>query len=353
MEAFAAAHPEELERAQYAQWECDRQLAHARSAARDAGMRVGLYQDVAVGVSPDGAEAWAHPDLLVPGVTIGAPPDLYNPRGQDWGLAPLNPRALQAQGYAPFIQAIRASMKHAGAVRLDHVLGLKRLWWIPAGQGPENGAYVQYPLADLVGIVALESHRHRCLVVGEDLGTVPAGFREEMQRRGILSYRLLMFERTQQGAFVPPVEYPALAAVAVSTHDLATWKGFWSGRDLAVRTTLGLFPSKESEESAVKEREAARHALRTALRAEGLSPSTLLEAVHAFLARTPSRLMLVQLEDLLGQEDQMNLPGTVDQHPNWRRKLSAPLEEFWGTAPVQAVGAVVSRGRRTGAGPGG
>jgi 4-alpha-glucanotransferase len=363
-EAFAREHALRVEFSQYLQFEADRQLGAAARGMRDGGMSAGLYRDVAVGVDPNGADAWSDQALLVAGASIGAPPDIYNPKGQDWGLAPFSPLALKERAYAPFIAAVRANMRHAGAVRIDHVIGLQRLWWVPRSGGAADGAYVRYPLDDLIGIIALESERRRCLVVGEDLGTVPEGFREEMQARGILSYRLLMFERENgDGAFLPPDAYPDLAAAAVSTHDLATLRGLWRGRDIDWRRELGLYPSEEHAAKDVAFRDATRRALVESLAAAGGldeeaallllgeawgkqdGTRRLAEAAHRFLARTPSRLMLVQLEDLVRELDQMNLPGTVDEHPNWRRKLRLSIDSIFDDEFVRRILRVVDETR--------
>jgi len=364
--AFAADHRDRVELAQYLQWEADRQLGAAAAAAQGAGMSIGLYRDIAVGASPDGAEAWGDQDLLVPGVSIGAPPDAYNSRGQDWGLAPLSPLSLRARAFAPFIATLRANMRHAGAVRIDHILGLRRLWWVPWGSLPTEGAYIAYPLNELAGIVALESRRNRCLVVGEDLGTVPEGFRDDMQRRAILSYRVLMFEREHgDGGFIKPAAYPELAAAAVSTHDLATLQGFWQARDLDWRDKIGVYASAEDAERDRRHRLASREKLAEALCGEGgLSPEAaallnemapdgpmaLAVAAHRFLASARSRLLLVQLEDLLGEIEQVNLPGTVDEHPNWRRKLRLTLEEILADPAIRRLAQAIEDGRRAASG---
>jgi len=355
--AFAAEHAARVEFSQYLQWEADRQLAAAAQALRAAGMSVGLYRDLAVGVDPNGAEAWADQNLLAPGASVGAPPDIYNTKGQDWGLTPFNPLALAARAYDPFVATVRANMRHAGALRIDHVIGMKRLWWVPRNQGPHAGAYVAYPLDDLLGIIALESRRNRCLVVGEDLGTVPEGFREELKRRGILSYRLLLFEREEgDGQFIRPEEYPPLAAAAVSTHDLATLRGLWQGRDLEWRRELGLYPSTEHAEKDMAYRDDLRRHLRKALREDAEAagaadvvdddPAALAAAAHRFLTRSASRLLLVQVEDLLGQLEQMNLPGTVDEHPNWRRKLDVPIDRIFSQPLARRLVALLAAVRR-------
>ena len=363
---WAAAHADDVGFALYLQWEVDRQLGAAAQAMREAGMDTGLYRDVAVGVDPGGAEAWSDQQLLVVGASVGAPPDLYNPKGQDWGLTPFNPIALKERAYAPFIAAVRANMRHAGAVRIDHVIGLKRLYWVPAGMSADAGGYVAYPYEALMGIVALESQRHQCLVVGEDLGTVPEGFREDAEARGMLSYRVLMFEREQgDGPFLAPAEYPELAAAAVSTHDLPTLAGLWTGRDLEWRRELEMYPDPHDADAEVAFRQSTRTALVEALtQRAGLSadaadalcnapaeaPSdhtALIEAAYRYLAAAPSRLLLVQIEDLAAETEQMNLPGTVDQHPNWRRKLRCATEAIFEDADVLRTLAAIEEARQS------
>jgi (1->4)-alpha-D-glucan 1-alpha-D-glucosylmutase len=248
-------------------------------------------------------------------------------------------RLLRA-GFVPFIATLRAAMRHVGALRIDHVMGLMRLFWIPAGATPAEGAYVSYPLQEMLGILALESHRNRCLVVGEDLGTVPDEVRAALADLRALSYRLLYFSRSDGGEFMPPQDYSAQALVAVTTHDLPTLAGFWEGRDLALRSELGLFPSEEVKGRQIAERARDRVRLVLALEREGLLPAgatpdpasapgmtaELARAVHMYLARTPAALLMVQLEDLLGEVDQINLPGTTSEYGNWRRKIALPLE---------------------------
>jgi 4-alpha-glucanotransferase len=293
-------------------------------------MRLGLYRDLAVGVDPGGSAAWSSTGALATGATVGAPPDLFNPLGQDWGLAPFSPAALEASGFAPWIADIRANMRHAGALRVDHVLGLQRLYWVPAGAGPADGAYVRYPFATMAAILALESHRHRCLLVGEDLGTVPPGFRPAMERAGIMGCRVLYFEQGKDGLPTPVGDYQRLAAASVGTHDLAPLRGWMDGTDLGWRERLGLFPTPADAAEARAGRAGDRDRLLAALRAAGLlgaeeddreDPEVVAIAVHRWLARTPSALLLVQLEDLALQAEAVNLPGTLDEHPNWRRRL--------------------------------
>ena len=361
--AFAAAHRDRAEFFQYLQWEADRQLARAAATGRDKGLSLGLYRDLAVGVDPDGAEAWADQELIAPGASIGAPPDAFNRTGQNWGLAPFNPLILRRQGYAPFIAALRANMRHAGILRIDHVMSLDRLYWVPSGMAASAGAYVSYPFGDLMRLVALESHRQGCAVVGEDLGTVPVGFRDTMRSAGVLSYRVLAFERRSDGSFVSPAEYPALAAASAATHDLATLMGFWLGTDLAWRRRLGLYPDMNTADADDRARTRDRRLLLDALVGEGLlAPRRLGEflsesgepvysselgaAILSYLARSRARLVLVQLEDVAGENEQANLPGTTDAHPNWRRRLSLGLEEILAGADLRRAAALTVEGRR-------
>jgi 4-alpha-glucanotransferase len=277
-------------------------------------------------------------------------------------LAPINPVALRRQAYAPFVDALRANMRHAGVLRIDHVMALKHLYWVPRGATPAAGAYVAYPFDDLRHILALESRRHGCAVIGEDLGTVPAGFRETMQEAQVLSYRVLLFERDAAGGFAAPGTYPPLAAASFSTHDIATLQGFWLGRDLEWRRSLHLYPDEAAPAADTEERRQDRRRLLDALIAAGLldraeadrllpepdapvwRPS-LATAVHRFLGRTASRLVLLQMEDALGEVEQANLPGTVDEHPNWRRKLGLALEALAGDAMFRDQTAAVAAGR--------
>jgi 4-alpha-glucanotransferase len=357
---FAAGHRERIELHQYLQWEAERQLA----AAAAAPLELGLYRDFAVGVDANGAEAWSDPALTVAGASVGAPPDFYNLQGQNWGLAPINPMALRRAAYAPFIAALRANMRNAGILRIDHVMSLMHLYWIPNGVAASEGTYVAYPFADLRRIVALESWRQRCAVIGEDLGTVPPGFREVMAEAGILSYRLLLFERDEKGAFLSPERYPALASAAFSTHDIATLRGFWLARDLEWRRDLALYPSADAAAADIEERRRDRRLLLAVLVAAGVlaeeaakhllpdedAPhfaSELAVAVHRFLGRTSAVLALMQIEDALGELEQANLPGTVDQHPNWRRKLSRTIEVMAGDSDIAALARAFGAARKT------
>jgi (1->4)-alpha-D-glucan 1-alpha-D-glucosylmutase len=338
---FAEANRERVEFFEWLQWQVDRQLGEVKQRACELRLAVGLYGDLAVSVDRGGAEAWSNQDLYALDATVGAPPDDFSLNGQNWGLPPLNPARLAQSGFAPFIATLRANMRHTGALRIDHVMGLMRLFWIPPGASPSEGAYVRYPLQELLGVLALESQRNRCMVVGEDLGTVPDEVRHALSGLQVLSCRILYFER-RDGEFKAPAEYPPQALVAATTHDLPTLAGFWEGRDLALREELNLFPSDEARGWQIEERSRDRARLLLALESEGLLPAginadpasapsmtpELARAVHAYLARTPCRLLMVQLEDVLGLPDQVNLPGTTSRYPNWRRKLPLALERW-------------------------
>jgi 4-alpha-glucanotransferase len=356
---FARDHRARVDFFAYLQWLADQQLAAVQGRARAAGMTLGLYQDIAVGVNPPSAMAWANPGVTLSGVSAGAPPDWFNLHGQNWGLAPLSPVGLRESGYAVFAAALRHNMRHAGAVRIDHVMGLQRLFWIPQGAPPADGAYVRYPFADLARVIALESERHRCVVIGEDLGTVPRGFRPAMRRAGMMSCRVLYFERTPDGGFAPPEAYPRQALVSVSTHDLPTLRGFWTARDVRWRELLGRFPDEDALLDARAERARERVLLLHALRRAGLLPAgvdperppaelseELALEVHRYLAATRGQLVMVQLEDALGEEEQPNLPGTLE-HANWRRKLARNLEELADVPLLRAIAAAMTAAGRS------
>lgn len=358
---FARAQRERVEFFQYTQWQADRQLQRAAAAAE--GLAIGLYRDLAVGVDRGGAEAWGNQDLYALDVSVGCPPDDFNLHGQNWGLPPMLPSALRAQAYAPYIATLRANMRYAGALRIDHVMGLLRLFWVPPGARATVGTYVQYPMDDLLGILALESQRQRCMVIGEDLGTVPDEIRVGLRQLGVLSYRLFYFERSQNGDFKPPREYIEAATVAVTTHDLATLAGFWTGQDLTEKHGLGLFPSEEMYQRQVREREQDRRRLLQALAREQLLPSTvdahaadpppmspaLAAAIHTYLARTPAKILLVQVEDVLGQAIPVNLPGTSTERANWRLKLGADLDTLFASPGLAELSARLRAEGRGGA----
>jgi 4-alpha-glucanotransferase len=313
----------------FLQWLALDGLQAAQARARDAGMAIGLIADLAVGADGGGSQAWARRDDMLTGLHMGAPPDNYNAKGQDWGLAALDPHALRRSGFRAFLEMLRASLSWAGGVRIDHILGLHRIWVIPEGAPPTEGAYLHFPLDDLLRLVTLESALHRAIVIGEDLGTVPGGLRRKLADRRILGMSVLWFEQ-QGGRFLQPRRWRAESAAMTTTHDLPTVAGWWSGRDLAWKEELDLYPSAEAREQAREERAAERRKLWSALRragaAAGAAPAADPEVAPvdpalAFVARTPCRLALAPIEDLLAAVEQPNLPGTVDEHPNWRRRL--------------------------------
>jgi (1->4)-alpha-D-glucan 1-alpha-D-glucosylmutase len=292
-------------------------------------------------------------------VSVGAPPDAFNAGGQDWGLPPWIPRRLRETAYAPFIATLRANMRDAGALRIDHVMGLRRLYWVPAGAMPAHGAYVRYPFEDLLGLVALESRRQRCLVIGEDLGTVSDQVREALAANDILSYRVLLFEREAHGAFKPPSAYPEPALATASTHDLPTLTGWWEGTDIALRAAHGQLRTDTGVDDAMAERIRDRGRMLEALAAAALLPEdtpvdplatprltpALALVLQRYLARTPSALLIVQAEDALGVAEQANLPGTTVEHPNWRRRLPVDLDDLESDVRVRALMARIAAER--------
>ncbi|HUA53230.1 MAG TPA: malto-oligosyltrehalose synthase, partial [Candidatus Sulfotelmatobacter sp.] len=349
--AFAAAHAHRIAFHAWLQWQADRQLAAAQTAARRAGMAIGLYRDLAVGADAAGAEIWLDPARFAARVAIGAPPDIFNPAGQRWGLPPLAPDRLADAACRPFVELLRANMVHAGALRIDHAFALMRLFWVPDGCTADAGAYVAYPLAVLLAVLKLESQRHRCLVIGEDLGTAPDGFRDACAAAGMLSYRLIYFEREADGGFTPPDRYPALALAAASTHDLPTVRGWWQASDLALRAALGLPGASERLAADRAARMEDRRRLATALAAQGLLDGSADDAapvlaIQRFLARSPASVLMIQLEDALGLVEQANLPGTTDQHPNWRRKLPVDLVALFAPdGPLATTAEAIARER--------
>ncbi|AND91787.1 MULTISPECIES: 4-alpha-glucanotransferase [Bradyrhizobium] len=321
----------EVEFVEFVQWTADSQLHAAKELAGQLGMRVGLYLDVAVGVQSNGFDAWNEQTAISRHLAVGAPPDVLNTVGQDWGLAGFNAGGLEAQSFVPFADMLAASMRHAGAIRIDHVLGLKRLYLVPRGFKPDNGAYVQMPFEALLGAVARESAAHKCIVIGEDLGTVPEGFRETMQDFGIWSYLVMMFERDDAGHFRNIDYYRPNALVTLNTHDLCTYAGWRSFSDLKMKLSLGLDPGEDD-----KARWHALGMLDEILRQNGINANDLY-SVLAFLSRTPSRLLAVSLEDLLGVIDQPNIPGTIDEHPNWRQRLPVTLDKIASKVDLTAL----------------
>lgn len=318
---------ERVELHRWMQWLLDEQLAAVQRGACEAGMALGVVHDLAVGVSPDGADAWAMQDVLALGVTVGAPPDAFNQQGQDWRQPPWHPVRLAEAGYAPYRDMVRALLRHAGGVRVDHIIGLFRLWWIPAGGSAFDGAYVRYDHEAMVGILALEAHRAGAVVIGEDLGTVEPGARAYLAERGILGTSVLWFEHDHDaGGPLPPWRWRELCLATVTTHDLPPTAGYLTGEHVELRDRLGLLTRPVEEERAADRAE--REAWLAALRAGGLlaegdtDDEDVIAALHAYVARTPSRLVGVALTDAVGDRRTQNQPGTVDEYPNWRVPLT-------------------------------
>lgn len=320
--AFAGEHETAVEYYEFLQWLADLQLSAAAAAARS--MPVGLYRDLAVGVDANSADVWCDRDAYALGLSVGAPPDPLNAAGQDWGLPPMHPHRLGAHGFERYAAVVRSNMRHAGALRIDHVMGLQRLFVIPHGAAPSEGAYLEYPRETLLAVLAAESRRAGCLVVGEDLGTVPRGFRERVARARVFSCRLLYFERDPGGAFVDPARYPADAVASTGTHDLPPLLGYW-------------------ETLAPNDRAAMQVLLATGPR-DG--DAALVAAAYRALARTQARIRLVQMEDALLCREPVNVPGTTTEHPNWRRKLPVALEALGDDAGFAAVVRAVSESRQ-------
>jgi len=347
--AFLEQRREEVLFRQYVQWQLDEQLGQLNRDARQAGLSLGYYHDLALAVDGSGADTWARPDLFATGARVGAPPDEFNAAGQDWGFPPPHPRRDRAQGYQAFAAQIRHACRHAGLLRIDHVMRLARLFWVPDNQPASAGAYVRYRESDLFGILALESVRNRTVIVGEDLGVVPDGFRETMAVEGLCSCRLLWFERHDDGTCRAPEQYPRDAMVSITTHDLATFTGFWSGHDLLTRRAIGLFPDEPSFIRALESRRQERRRLLELLVSCGLlgperlgsagepadPDGELHNAVVALLCRTPSRFFVLAQEDLFKVLDQQNVPGTVTERPNWVWRMPWTVEELESAAAVR------------------
>jgi 4-alpha-glucanotransferase len=307
---------------EYVQWNADLQLKACHDLTARLGMKVGLYLDVAVGVQSGGFDAWNEQVAVSRHLSVGAPPDALQPAGQNWGLAGFNGAGLEVQSFAPYRDMLRASMRYAGAVRLDHVLGLNRLYVVPHGYAADNGAYVKMPLEALLAVTAQESVANRCVVIGEDLGTVPDGFRDQLASWGIWSYLVMMFERDDHGAFRDVGHYAPNALVTFNTHDLPTFAGWRSYADLVLKRSIGIDPG-ESDDA----RSYAIEKLGDALRRESIDNADLY-GVTRFLSRTRTRLLAISLEDLLDVVDQPNIPGTIDEHPNWRQRLPVAVDRI-------------------------
>ncbi|WP_339411344.1 4-alpha-glucanotransferase [Pseudomonas sp. EA_35y_Pfl2_R5] len=329
---FAAEHAECVEFHAFAQWLVAHGLEAAQASACGAGMKIGLIADLAVGADCSGSQAWSRQDELLPQVTVGAPPDVLNRNGQNWGVNAFSPGGLRQHGFRAYIEMLQANLAHAGGIRIDHVMGLQRLWVIPQGGEPQDGAYLRYPLNDLLRLLALESHRHRALVIGEDLGTVPHGLRENLAARNILGTRVLLFEQ-HEGRFVPPERWPRDALATTTTHDLPSINGWFAGHDIDWRVRAGHSQAAQLD-SDHAERNRERSALVDALDENGQlqgnrdDTEACLQASIGYIGSTPAVLTLLPLEDACGAEQQPNLPGPGNEHPNWRRRYTLPVREM-------------------------
>jgi 4-alpha-glucanotransferase len=328
--AFATEHADLVDFYSWLQWELDEQLAAVQCAARRAGMAIGVIHDLAVGVAPGGCDAWCQQDVFAADITVGAPPDAYNQAGQEWRQRPWRPDRLAELAYAPFRDVVSTVLRHAGGVRVDHIIGLFRLWWIPSGHPPTAGTYVRYDHQALVGILALEAHRAGALVIGEDLGTVEPSARTYLRERGILGTSVLWFEHDWDGDGAPlrPDRWREYCLASVTTHDLPPTAGYLAGDHIRLRHSLGLLTRSLDDELAADA--ADRDAWLAALRREGLlgddqaSVEEIVTALHRYILRTPSRLLSLALTDAVGDRRTQNQPGTVDEYPNWRVPLTGP-----------------------------
>jgi 4-alpha-glucanotransferase len=336
---FAREHHQSVQFYKFLQWHIDRQLAEAQAHALASGMKIGIYHDLALATDRFGADLWANGAFYIKGARVGSPPDDFSPNGQDWAFPPPHRDAHRDNGYALFAQSIRNNARHGGALRIDHVMRFFRLYWIPDGMPATRGAYVRDYANDLLGILALESVRGNFIVIGEDLGTVTGEVRRSLAETGILSYRLFWFERDGAGNFRRPEEYPAHAVVSTTTHDLPTLAGFAAGRDIEVRKAAGLIDEEAYRfQHAAREDERAR--LSAVLEATGFAGDPI-----GFLLSTPCALAVVNQEDLTGETEQQNLPGSTWQYPNWRRKMKIPVEEFEAIESLLAA-AIARSGRK-------
>ena len=342
--AFAVEYAREVDFHLFLQFVAARQFTAAQAEARRADMRVGIISDLAVGSDSGGSQSWSRQDEMLVGLNVGAPPDLLNTRGQNWGVVAFSPTGLRRHGYGAFIDMLRAAFRHTGGVRIDHAMGLRRLWVVPEGADPRDGAYLRLPLDDLLRLLALESERHHGIVLGEDLGTVPEGFQDQLADRGILGMRVLWFERDGD-AFRPPAAWSSAAAAMTSTHDLPTVAGWWRGRDLEWRRDLHLLGDEHAVAAEYETRARDRALLWEAMQASGAAtgkmpppeqPVPAVDAALRHVGRAACDLVMLPLEDALAEPEQPNLPGTLHEHPNWRRRTLAPAEHVLDAPEVAA-----------------
>lgn len=342
VKAFCKKQADEVDFFLWLQWLAYSQFAACWQVSQSYKMPIGLYRDLAVGVAEGGAETWCDRELYCLKASVGAPPDILGPLGQNWGLPPMDPHVMAARGYEPFIDLLRANMQNCGALRIDHVMSVLRLWWIPYGETADHGAYVQYPVDDLLAILALESQRHQCMVIGEDLGTVPVEIVSKLRDSGVYSYKVLYFENDHEKTFRAPQAYPEQSMAVATTHDLPVLRGYWESGDLTLGKTLGLYPDEEVLRGLYQDRELAKQGLLDALHKHGCLPKraghkaslmsmtpTLNRGLQRYIADSNSALLGLQPEDWIDMAEPVNVPGTSYQYKNWRRKLSMTLENMF------------------------
>ncbi|UGB04069.1 4-alpha-glucanotransferase [Leclercia sp. G3L] len=342
VKAFCEEHTDEVDFYLWLQWLAYTQFAACWQESQGYDMPIGLYRDLAVGVAEGGAETWCDRELYCLKASVGAPPDILGPLGQNWGLPPMDPHVIAARAYEPFIELLRANMQNCGALRIDHVMSVLRLWWIPYGETADHGAYVHYPVDDLLSILALESKRHNCMVIGEDLGTVPVEIVSKLRDSGVYSYKVLYFENDLEKNFRAPEAYPEQSMAVATTHDLPTLRGWWDSGDLTLGKTLGLYPDEVMLRGLYQDRELSKQGLLDALHAHGCLPKrtgrkaslmsmtpTLNRGLQRYIADSNSALLGLQPEDWIDMAEPVNIPGTSYQYKNWRRKLSTSLEAMF------------------------
>ena len=330
VQRFAAQNGDEIDFHLFVQWLARESLSAVQRTARSEGMAIGLLADLAVGVHTGGSDSWNMRAAMLDGLTIGAPPDPLGPHGQNWALTSFSPRGLRETGYTPWIGMIRTALSRAGGLRIDHAFGLSRLWVVPDGAQSSEGAYLSYPFHDLLRLAALESHRAGAIIVAEDLGTMPDGFGAAIEAQKMLGMSVLWFERAKDNGFIGPQDYPEMSVALTGTHDTPTVAGWWTGRDLDWAETLHRLPEDMTREEADAIRDWDRGLLWSTIGGDAPrpapdAPGPVVEAALRHIGHTPARLAIAPLEDLLGLEEQPNLPGTVHEHPNWRRRLEASM----------------------------
>ena len=356
---FKSANEQDVKFYLFLQWIAAQQLELASNKATDAGMTIGLYRDLAVGVSEGSAEIWGNKDLYCTGASVGAPPDILGPLGQNWGLPPMDPRKLYEQGYQPIIDLFASNMASSGSLRIDHVMALLRLWWVVKGDNAKDGGYVYYPVDDLLGILALESHRNQSLVIGEDLGTVPEEIRSKLADNGVYSYRVFFFEQAEDGGFFSPSHYPVQSMSTLTTHDMPTLIGYWHCLDLELGKEIGLYPTEEILQTLYADRHENKQAILDTLHGHGSIGDNvgrdvnhtgmnrdLNNGMQVHMAGGSSALLSLQLEDWLEMDKPVNIPGTFDEYPNWRRKLTENIESMFDRHDINELATKLTHARK-------